>query len=658
MEALFGKLDDFIQESEYEEALGICETILGQSTADKDAQKCKGLCLLHLGQYEECLDWFSKHSPDEHYFERAYCHYKLKQYKEALKVVDSEKAESNRILKLKAQVLYSLEDFEGCVKIYSNIVKEKDQDSVELITNMCAALILAGERNEKYFAQCFEFIKEHSTVMDTMFEFAYNVGCAYAADGHYNDACKYLQIAQTTCKHKLAEEDATEEEIEEELATISTQLAYVYQMQARTKEALEIYNGVVKSENADAAVKAVAANNVVSLKSNQREIADSEKFWKEQAFSAHKADKLVGTQKKIIAVNRCMLLLYTNKAKQCRELLQELKTQYPNDPILVLIESAMYFRANKVATSEKILSHFLDTYTRTDGYAIYLRLSLAQLHLTKGDIDSVLKILGSLDKIRHRPGMVSLLVALYDEQNDLERAKKVFQESEEWWVKEKKAGKKNPGPDTDKYVTILKGDGSFHMAHGLYAEAARAYKVILGIYPKDPVALPQLVFAYAEFDPNQAEKVSSRLPKIRVDSSIDVEALGDAPLISLSQIRRSKDDQAATPVLTKKKRKRKKKKRLPKDLTKPADPERWLPMRERSYYKARRNRRNRNRNPLRGAQGASPSAVKEEASRDQQKRQSEDNRNKRDLNARAASRNARTQGTGRRQKQQRRRKKN
>ena len=36
------------------------------------------------------------------------------------------------------------------------------------------------------------------------------------------------------------------------------------------------------------------------------------------------------------------------------------------------------------------------------------------------------------------------------------------------------------------------------------------------------------------------------------------------------------------------KKKKKKKKRLPKDLSKPIDPERWLPMRERSYFRGRR----------------------------------------------------------------------
>jgi len=48
--------------------------------------------------------------------------------------------------------------------------------------------------------------------------------------------------------------------------------------------------------------------------------------------------------------------------------------------------------------------------------------------------------------------------------------------------------------------------------------------------------------------------------------------------------------------------------KLPKDLNAPRDPERWKPMRERSYYK-RSRRRNAN---VRGTQGASPAAVRQQ----------------------------------------------
>jgi len=63
----------------------------------------------------------------------------------------------------------------------------------------------------------------------------------------------------------------------------------------------------------------------------------------------------------------------------------------------------------------------------------------------------------------------------------------------------------------------------------------------------------------------------------------------------------------ADPTVEKRKRNKKvkknKKKRLPKDLTQPIDPERWLPLKERSYFKGRRGNRKAGARTL-GAQGA------------------------------------------------------
>ena len=67
--------------------------------------------------------------------------------------------------------------------------------------------------------------------------------------------------------------------------------------------------------------------------------------------------------------------------------------------------------------------------------------------------------------------------------------------------------------------------------------------------------------------------------------------------------------ESPTTGLVLKKRKRKKKVRLPKnyDPTIPPDPERWLPRKERSYYRGRR-RDKRKEQVGRGTQGAAAAA--------------------------------------------------
>lgn len=46
----------------------------------------------------------------------------------------------------------------------------------------------------------------------------------------------------------MKEEGASEEEIQDELAIINTQLAYVYQMQDKNDDAFNLYNVVLKAK--------------------------------------------------------------------------------------------------------------------------------------------------------------------------------------------------------------------------------------------------------------------------------------------------------------------------------------------------------------------------------------------------------------------------
>jgi signal recognition particle subunit SRP72 len=108
------------------------------------------------------------------------------------------------------------------------------------------------------------------------------------------------------------------------------------------------------------------------------------------------------------------------------------------------------------------------------------------------------------------------------------------------------------------------------------------------------------------------------LKELVLDSSIDVDALeSQFSLISFKSSKlksatagsgqlKSPEQKKAERIEEQKKAKKKKRKiRLPKnyDPNVPIDPERWLPLRERSYYKGRRNKKNKF-NIGKGTQGA------------------------------------------------------
>jgi hypothetical protein len=59
---------------------------------------------------------------------------------------------------------------------------------------------------------------------------------------------------------------------------------------------------------------------------------------------------------------------------------------------------------------------------------VKLLLSLAQIHLSKPqrDLGEVISILGSIPSLRHKPGVASLLVLLYEHLGDTASAVKVL----------------------------------------------------------------------------------------------------------------------------------------------------------------------------------------------------------------------------------------
>jgi signal recognition particle subunit SRP72 len=116
------------------------------------------------------------------------------------------------------------------------------------------------------------------------------------------------------CKKYLLSEDYTEDKIEIELGTINTQLGYVYQLQGRISDAIEIYQNVLKAKGMDITVSAIASNNLVAAKKDS-ELFDSARKLR-IASSKNLDTKLFRGQKRVIAMNEALLSLYMHKVNK------------------------------------------------------------------------------------------------------------------------------------------------------------------------------------------------------------------------------------------------------------------------------------------------------------------------------------------------------
>jgi signal recognition particle subunit SRP72 len=610
VEPLFAELDDFIKDADWEQALATSEKILKLVPDDADAFACQVGSLLQLGEFDKTLALLAKQGDGKYVFERAYCFYRLKRYPEALKLVESHpQPKPTRVLELEAQVRYALEDYNKCVALYEQLVNNSKEPSPELKTNYLAALSLANATDKSL-----SYISKHQEAVDKTFEFAYNAACSYIAVGDLGTAEKELRLSEKLCRETFSGEDFTEEDLNNEIAVVLVQLGFVYQQQGKNEDALNLYTAALKSKPSDDMVSAVASNNIVAM-NKDKDLFDSEKRLK--AATNDKVQlKLTSAQKQIIDFNQCLLLLYMNKSKQCTELVQSLRERFPDSPMLALILASLLFRTKKIKESEDLLKEEIQKHPDSDKN-VKLLLSLAQIHLSKPqrDLGEVISILGSIPSLRHKPGVASLLVLLYEHLGDTASAVKVLDQCAASYANQKQLSEKQKR----EYVAVLKAAGEFKKKNGLHEQAANSYKTLLKLNRDDVDSLYNLVLMAAEVDPQQAEEYASRIPAIKADSSINAEALDNLPTPTLSAIKRKEereggpDAKAAKAVKAtagdKTKKKKKRKPRLPKnhDPASKPDPERWLPKKERSYYRPRRGAKESVR---RGAQGSASASTR------------------------------------------------
>lgn len=128
-------------------------------------------------------------------------------------------------------------------------------------------------------------------------------------------------------------------------------------MQGRGKEAANIYGDILKNKPNDAALVAVCSNNIVTINKDQN-VFDSKK--KIRAAMADACEhKLTNRQKKVIAINNCLVTLYTNQADQCHQLCKKLVQTYPDTEFeALLIRVSQLYRDKKIKEAVDILEKF------------------------------------------------------------------------------------------------------------------------------------------------------------------------------------------------------------------------------------------------------------------------------------------------------------
>ncbi|NXY26609.1 SRP72 protein, partial [Atrichornis clamosus] len=579
------------QNGDFARALKSVNKILQINKDDVTALQCKVVCLIQNGNFKEALSVINTHTKvltsDIIAFEKAYCEYRLNRIESALKTIQSASEQTDKLKELYGQVLYRLERYDDCLAAYRDLIRNsQDEYEEERKTNL-SAVVAAQSTWEKV-------VPEDLGLRESTYELCYNSACALIGQGKLNEAMKKLQKAEELCRQSLSEDsDVTEEDIEAELAIIHGQMAYIMQLQGRTEDALQLYNQIIKLKPTDVGLLAVIANNIITINKDQN-VFDSKK--KVKLTNAEGVEhKLSKKQLQAIEFNKALLAMYTNQADQCRKLSASLQSQSPEHLLPVLIQAAQLCREKQHAKAVALLQDFADQHPAN---AAEIKLTMAQLKIAQGSVTKACMILRSIEELQHKPGMVSALVTMYSHEEDIDSAIEVFTQAIQWY--QQFQARTNYvccvfQPKSPVHLSLIREAANFKLKHGRKKEAISDLEELWKQNPKDVHTLAQLISAYSLVDPEKAKVLSKHLPSSDTMSlKVDVDALENSHGATYVRKKAGKltgdNQQKEQGQGEVKKKKKKKKGKLPKnyDPKVTPDPERWLPMRERSYYRGRK----------------------------------------------------------------------
>ncbi|XP_071706357.1 uncharacterized protein [Rutidosis leptorrhynchoides] len=601
IEDLFTTLDRHIDGSDYEQAVKVADQVLSVAPGDEDAIRCKIVALIKADNIDAALSTIVavlKKFPIDLGFFKAYCLYRQNKFDDALESLKGIEKDSSTML-LESQILSRQGKMDASVDIYKKLQKSKI-DLLEI--NLVAGLVSAGKSSEVQGVLDAMRIKATST-----FELAYNTACSLVEINKLSDAEQLLLAARTTGQETLMEENLADDEIENELAPIAVQLAYVHQLLGNKQDAVASYTALMKRNLPDESSNAVAVNNLIALK-GPKDISDGlkkldrliEKNSGDQSFKLVPVLelKLTPKQKESIYINRMLLLLHSNKIDQARELADALPQMFPNSVTPILLQAAVFVRENKAGKAEEMLLKCAEKFPEKSKIILLAR---AQIAAAAGHPQIASESLSKIPDIQHMPATVATLVALKERANDIDGANFVFDSAISYWS--------NAMTEDSKLSVIMQEAAAFKLKHGQKEEALKLFeKLVKSHHSID--ALVGLIQTAAYTDVAKAETYEKQLKPLPGLSSVDVNALektSGAKHIENGPHLGNNIEPQETKGKEKAKKKRKRKPKYPKGFDPanpgpPPDPERWLPKRERSSYRPKR--KDKRTAQIRGSQGA------------------------------------------------------
>ncbi|KAJ5319341.1 hypothetical protein MYU51_013399 [Penicillium brevicompactum] len=581
---------------DHEEVIQSCNAVLAKSKSDLKAQHIKVVALLKLDRYHEALKTFEAGGDTLKKaagLEYAYASYKCGNLEEATKAVTSVAA-GRGASHLEAQVRYRAEEFKRAAELYEQLSQDTTSHSHEL--NDLNINSWATDAQLQWKGQP-EFVRHDRLSREDLesFETTYNAACLNIAKGAFKQGEILLSRAQNICR---TSEDLSPEDKAAELLPINVQQLYVLIRLGKLDEAEVLLKDISVDNVSELSTKKIARNNIVLARQttvnpfilykaihDTPDATDNDRLFdfqdRDLVGNSHAADLLVQKYDGIIRS--------TNKALS--------KRSTPSTDAATNLLSVYNAAAQAEGqTGQKALSKIAPLLERRPK-DFGLLFTVVQLYVNSGNTTSAItaieRTLRSLEEsnaetdqsARFNPGVLSVLVSLYQLEGRKLQIRTTLAQAAAYW-------RAKPEPP----ASLLRAAAASLLHSEDRADLTTAGEIFRALHQQDAsdrVAIAGYVASQATLNYEQVESQLDRLPQVSdLIGDIDVSALESAGIAPSA----SSAAAAAAAFAGARKRtagaddrahKRVRKDRLPKDFdpAKKPDPERWLPIRDRSSYR-------------------------------------------------------------------------
>ncbi|KAL8684608.1 MAG: hypothetical protein Q9218_008219, partial [Villophora microphyllina] len=578
---------------DHEEILKACNGALKQSKKDLGALHAKIVALLKLDRYEDALGAFKdagRDLEDRVQLERSYALYKTGQLSEAASIAKGI-ADDRGARHVEAQASYRLEDFERSALLYRDLAKTHaaiDNEENDLRINGAAS-----DAQLEWSRQGHMVHKKKPTREDLeAFETAYNAACASIARGELTQGAVLLKRSQDLCN---ASGDLSEEEKAAELLPIRVQQLYVLSRLGNVEGAEAVASEITPNDISDASTREVAYNNTIAASTNI-----------ENPYLAHRSlhdaaaipntDKLFTIQSDRIKENKLVLDLLVSKFSGVIKSTSRLLADMPSSTTSPHINNISVL--NAAAHAQRRLGNFgikqMLPLLEKRPLDVGLALVIIQLYILTNNHGSAVTVMESLLKhleastspddedVRFAPGLVGAVVSLYTLQGRKTQITTELAKAASYWRHKSKPSR-----------SLLQAAGVALLESKKSEDQDLARKIFTTLQEQDPesrITTAGYVAAHAFSSTSITDEAKTLTPISRLVAGIDASALEEAGVpqpkssadAALAASRKRALDEKPKPA-----KKRIRKSRLPKDYdpNKQPDPERWLPLRERSSYR-------------------------------------------------------------------------